>query len=115
MLSTREKLIGGLREKLGSRVKVNGNHPDTLPNTLSLAFKDVGAHTLASFISREVLISTGAAYHSDSVEISAVLKAIGTDPDTAAGTVRISTGRFTTSEEIDHAVEVLSNAVLQLS
>lgn len=115
MLSTKEKLITGLRDKLGSRVRVNGNHTDTLPNTLSLAFENVGAHTLASNISQEVLISTGAACHSDSTEISAVLKAIGTDLKTAAGTVRVSTGRFTTSEDINHAVEVLSSAVLNLS
>ena len=115
MLSTKELLFSGLRDKLGGRVKVNGNHTDTLPNTLSLAFDNVGAHTLASIISQDVLISTGAACHSDSTEISAVLKAIGTDLKTAASTVRVSTGRFTTSEEIEHAVEVLSSAVLKLS
>ncbi len=49
LLSTREKLLSGLREKLGSRVRVNGNHANTLPNTLSLAFKDVGAHMHAPF------------------------------------------------------------------
>lgn len=91
-----------------------GNHPETLPNTLSVAFDNVDAHTLASLISQEVLISTGAACHSGSAEISPVLKAIDADLKTAAGTVRISTGRFTTTEDIDHAMKVISNAVLKL-
>ena len=115
MLSSKEKLLNGLRDNLGSRITVNGNHTETLPNTLSVAFENVDAHTLSSLISQEVLISTGAACHSGSVKISPVLKAIDADLKTAAGTVRISTGRFTTIEEIDHAVKIISNAVLKLS
>ncbi len=115
MLSTRERLLNGLKDKLGNKVKVNGKLSDTLPNTLSVAFDNVEAHTLASLISTEVLISTGAACHSGSVEISPVLKAMNVDMKTAASTVRISTGKFTTMKEIDHAVKVISNTVLELS
>ncbi len=34
---------------------------------------------------------------------------------TAAGTVRISTGKFTKMEEIDQAADIISNAVMKLS
>jgi cysteine sulfinate desulfinase/cysteine desulfurase-like protein len=36
------------------------------------------------------------------------------DRITAAGTVRISTGKFTTAQEVDRAVEVITNAVNKL-
>jgi len=115
MLSTKEKLLIGLKNRLGNRVKVNGELAYTLPNTLSVAFENAEAHTLASLVSKEVYISTGSACHADSIEISPVLKAMNIELMTAASTVRISTGKYTTMEEIDRAVEIISNAVLKLS
>ena len=88
---------------------------NSLPNTLSIAFDKVEAHTLTTLISNEVLISTGSACHSGITEISPVLKAMKMELLTAAGTVRISTGKYTTGEEIDFAIETISNAVLKLS
>jgi cysteine desulfurase len=75
----------------------------------------VEAHTLASFVSSQVSFSTGSACHANTVEISPVLKAMQANRKTAAGTVRMSTGKFTTKEEIDHSVEAISMAVNQLS
>jgi cysteine desulfurase len=82
---------------------------------LSVAFTEVQAHALSSLISNEVYLSTGSACHSDSIEISPVLKAMRIEPMIAAGTVRISTGKFTTEVEVDYAVEAISRAVLKLS
>jgi len=114
MLSTKERLLNGLKNNLSNRVKVNGELSNTLPNTLSVSFDKTEAHALASLISKEVNISTGSACHADSIEISSVLKAMNIDLMTAASTVRISTGKFTTMGEIDLAVETISNAVLKL-
>ena len=114
MLSMRDKLLSGLKNNLGELIKVNVNLQNCLPNTLSIAFDKVEAHTLASVISKDILISTGSACHADSIEISSVLKAMNIDFETAAGTVRISTGKYTTAEEIDYAVESISNAVNKL-
>lgn len=115
MLSGKERLLNGLKSKLGERVIVNSDATNTLPNTLSVSFDNVEAHTLASVISNEVYISTGSACHADSIEISSVLKAMNIDLKIAAGMVRISTGKYTSNEEIDRAVEVISTAVLKLS
>lgn len=111
LFQMRQRLLDGLKEKSGLAIKVNANLDNCLPNTLSISVGKVEAHVLASAISSEVCISTGSACHADSVEISPVLKAMKVDWITAAGTVRISTGKFTTEAEIDRAVEVISNAV----
>ncbi|HAM97715.1 MAG TPA: cysteine desulfurase NifS [Marinilabiliales bacterium] len=115
MLTMRDRLLNGLKNNLGDKVKVNVNLQNCLPNTLSVAFDNVEAHTLASVISKEIFISTGSACHADSIEISSVLKAMNINIKTAAGTVRISTGKYTTTEEIDYAVKAISEAVKKLS
>jgi len=114
MFDTREKLLEGLFLNL-KKIKVNTNIDNSLPNTLSIAFDKIEAHSLTALIGNEVLISTGSACHSGITEISSVLKAMNMDLLTAASTVRISTGKYTTAEEIDFAVEAISNAVLKLS
>jgi cysteine desulfurase len=115
MYRMRERLLSGLLKKLGSMVKLNSDLRNCLPNTLSIAFEKVDAHTLTSLIGNEVLISTGSACHDDSVEISSVLKAMNIDAKTAACTVRISTGKYTTEEEIDLAIKAISDKVLILN
>jgi cysteine desulfurase len=115
MLMMRDRLLNGLKNNLGDKVKVNVDLQNCLPNTLSVAFDNVEAHTLASVISKDIFISTGSACHADSIEISSVLKAMNINIKTAAGTVRISTGKYTTAEEIDYAVKAISEAVKKLS
>ena len=110
----RERLLLGLQQKLGSAVKLNADLENCLPNTLSIAFEKVDAHTLTSLIGNEVLMSTGSACHANSVEISPVLKAMNIDTMTAACTVRISTGKYTTDKEIDQAISAITDKVLKL-
>jgi cysteine desulfurase len=114
MLLSKEQLFRGLKNNLGDRMKLNGELSGTLPNTLSVAFPGVESHTLASVIQNEVQISTGSACHDDSVKISSVLKAMNIDQSIAAGTVRLSTGKFTTPDEIDRAVAAITVTVRSL-
>ena len=114
MFEMRERLLLGLQEK-GLALKLNADLKNCLPNTLSISFENVEAHTLATAISSEVCISTGSACHADSIEISSVLKAMNTDLRIATSTVRISTGKYTSPKEIDRAVQSISNKVLEIS
>ncbi|HBL77338.1 MAG: cysteine desulfurase NifS [Bacteroidetes bacterium GWF2_42_66] len=115
MQVSRDLLLDGLVSQLGNQVHVNGSMENCLPNTLSVAFENVSAYALASFISSDVLISTGSACHSGETTISSVLQAMNLDFRTAAATVRISTGKKTKKEEIDFTVEVITNAVKKLT
>lgn len=115
MLATRNSLLKGLKSELGSRVTVNADLKNCLPNTLSIAFENVEAHTLAAAISDDICISTGSACHADSIEVSSVLQAMHIDHKIATNTVRISTGKYTSAEDIDRAVKIISRAVKKLS
>ena len=115
MQVSRDRLLNGLVSRLGNKVHVNSNLENCLPNTLSVAFENISAHALASFISSDVLISTGSACHSGETTISSVLQAMNLDFRTAAATVRISSGKNTPEEEIDFTIEVLVNAIKKLT
>lgn len=115
MLSAKENLLAKLQAQFGVKLKVNGDPVHSLPNTLSIAFDNVEAHTLASIISDDINISTGSACHANSIEISSVLKAMNTDPKIAAGTIRVSTGKHTSIREVETAVTIISNTVNKLT
>lgn len=108
----RDRLYEGLKQNL-SNIKLNG-HPDKrLPNTLSVSFANLEANTLLDEIT-SVAASAGAACHSDAIDISPTLSAMGVPVEYAMGTVRFSTGRFSTQSEIEQAVDVISAAVKRL-
>jgi len=115
MLACKTYLLNGLRNMIGEKLHVNGDLSNCLPNTLSVAFEGVDSHVLASEIGKDVYISTGSACHADVLEISSVLKAMKISPAIGAATVRISTGKYTTFEEIDRAVEIISKTVLNIN
>jgi len=112
MRAMRDRLAGGLERELGE-IRMNGHPERRLPNTLSVSFRMVEANTLLSEI-EEVAASAGAACHSDQVDVSPVLEAMGVPVEFAMGTVRFSTGRETREEDIDRAVEAVSSAVRRL-
>jgi len=111
----RDRLHGIIVDGLGEdALRLNG-HPDLrLPNTLSLSFRGVEANTLLSEIGDRVAASAGAACHTDRIDVSHVLEAMGVPEEWAMGTVRLSVGRSTTEEEIDSAAGVIVDAVRRL-
>ena len=113
MQAMRDRLHRGIASRIDD-VRLNG-HPDhRLPNTLSLAFKNLEANRLLEEIGLEVAASAGAACHADTVELSHVLQAMRVPVDWAKGTLRFSTGRMTQPEEIDRAAEVVVQAAKRL-
>jgi cysteine desulfurase len=85
-----------------------------LPNTLSLAFPGIQAASLLQRIGDRVAASAGSACHAGTIHVSSVLTAMGVEEDRAIGTVRFSTGRWTTPEEVDMAAEVVTIEVKKM-
>jgi len=109
----RNRLHAGLIEMLGD-IRLNGHPEKRLPNTLSLSFQNLEANRILEEIGLEVAASAGAACHADTVELSHVLEAMNVPLEWAKGTVRFSVGRMTTEDQIDRAIQVVSEAVIWL-
>ena len=99
MRAMRDRLWNAIHSALPS-ARLNGHPELRLPNTLSVSFPYVQANTLLSELQHSVAASAGAACHSDKVEVSHVLTAMRVPVYQAMGTVRFSTGRHTTPQEV---------------
>ncbi len=113
MKRMRDRLHEGLKENCRN-IALNGHPEKRLPNTLSIGFRGIEANTLLSEL-EDVAASAGAACHADQVDVSSVLEAMKTPVEYAMGTVRFSTGKLTTADEVDRAVNRISEAVKRLS
>jgi cysteine desulfurase len=99
-----------LQSLMGDQVVLNGHPEHHLPNTLNVSFVGrIGAEVLAALDG--VAASTGSACHSGRVELSPVLRAMGTAPHVGMGAVRFSLGRGTTKAEIDAVVAMIRDCV----
>jgi cysteine desulfurase len=63
---------------------------------------------------KDIAVSSGSACTSASLEPSYVLRAMGLDDELAHSSLRITVGRFTTKEELDHVVERIKDVVARL-
>ncbi len=113
MKSMRDRLHQGLQEKLEG-IRLNGHEEKRLPNTLSIAFPRIEADKLLSEIGG-VAASAGAACHSGHASISPVLTAMRVPEEYAKGTIRFSTGKMTTPEEIEQAIKIIVEGVQRLN
>lgn len=108
MRALRDRLLARLQQAAPGLTLV-GHPTERLPNTLNVLFPNVsGRQLLASCPG--VLASNGSACHADSEEPSAILLALGIPREAALGTVRLSVGRHTTTEDIDNAAARLTSA-----
>ena len=109
MANMRARLEAELTAVFGE-IRINGHPSKRLPNTSSVSFRRVEANTVLAEM-EDLAASAGAACHSDRVEVSSVLEAMGIPLEYAMGTLRFSVGRFTTAEEIDRAVAEVARVV----
>ena len=111
VLGLRDYFWEALRRQFGDRVVVNGHPHERLPNTLNVSFLDcVGAEVLGRLDG--VAASTGSACHAGRIELSPVLKAMGVSPEAGLGAIRFSLGRHTTKDEVNAAIQRLTDGVL---
>ena len=82
-------------------------HRHRLPNTLSIGLRDVKASVLLARLGDQLAASAGAACHTQTASVSAVLKAMDVPLEYAIGTLRLSTGRHTTEDEVRRAAALI--------
>lgn len=113
-IKLREKIIKWVTENIEDSY-LNGHPTQRLPNNINLGFRYIEGESIVLDLDMEgIAASTGSACSSKSLEPSHVLTAIGLKPEEAHGSLRVSLGRFTTEEDIDHFLEKLPGVIERL-
>jgi cysteine desulfurase len=94
-------------------VDFNGSQEHSLPGIANLSVADLDAETLMMSL-RNLALSSGSACTSASLEPSYVLKAMGRSDAQAHASLRFSFGRFTSDDDIDIAIQELTQSIAQL-
>lgn len=108
--------IGALRDRLWNGVKdieetyINGDVNQRYCGNLNVSFNFVEGESLMMAL-KDLAVSSGSACTSASLEPSYILRALGLNDEMAHSSIRFSIGRFTTEEEIDHAIETINKSI----
>lgn len=113
MHALRDRLEEGIRSAIPD-VVINGQAPRVV-NTTNLSFKDVDGESLLMSLDLEGLaVSHGSACSSGSLEPSRILLNMGIPLEQARSSIRFSLSRFTTAQEIEDAIAIVTRVVTRL-
>lgn len=107
----RDRLLKGLESM--EELYVNGDLEKRVVQNLNLSFNYVEGESLLMAID-SLAVSSGSACTSASLEPSYVLRAIGRNDELAHSSIRFSLGRFTTEEDVDYTIKLVSEKVEKL-
>lgn len=110
MSASSGRVIAGI-EAIGG-AQIFGDRAARVGNTVCVAFTGAEGQLLLIHLDLAgIMVSTGAACSSGSLEPSPVLLALGCSPEEARGALRISTGKDTSAAEIDALLAALRSAL----
>ena len=92
---------------------LNGHPTQRVPHNVNMSFNFVEGESLIMGI-KGIAVSSGSACTSASLEPSYVLRALGRSDELAHSSLRMTIGRYTTTEEIDYVVTTLRDRVARL-
>ena len=95
------------------QVFINGDLERRVPHNLNMSFNFVEGESLIMGI-KGLAVSSGSACTSASLEPSYVLRALGRSDELAHSSLRMTIGRFSTVEEIDYAIDTITQNVAKL-
>jgi len=107
----RDRLLNGLQSM--EELYINGDLDKRVVQNLNLSFNYVEGESLLMAID-SLAVSSGSACTSASLEPSYVLRAIGRNDELAHSSIRFSLGRFTTEEDVDYTIKLVSEKVDKL-
>lgn len=111
-LKLRDKLLKGILDNIPD-VYVNGDMEHHVSTNLNISFAYVEGESLMMAL-KDIAVSSGSACTSASLEPSYVLRALGRDDELAHSSIRFTFGRFTTEEDIDFTIKLLTEKVAKL-
>ena len=102
-----DKLIQG-----DDRFRLNGNRRQVLPNIIDFSVDGVDSAILLIALDLQgIAVSAGSACEAGAVEASHVLQAMGVEEKWLRSSIRLSVGKDNTTEDIEHAVSQIRDAV----
>lgn len=111
LIELKSYMINKIQNNLTDYI-INGDIDKRTLNNINLSFKDIDGESLLLALDLDgICVSSGSACHSDSMEPSHVLRAIGVPNDYISGTLRISFGKNTTKKEIDYLIEKIKEKI----
>lgn len=106
----RDQLIDGLKKIPGALL--NGDEIRRLPGNVNFCFPDTEAEGLLLLLDNKgICASSGSACTSGFLDPSHVLLAIGRDPQTARGSLRLTLDYENTPEEVETIIEAVTDTV----
>lgn len=113
LVQLRDKLVKGLLSL--PDVTLNGHPQRRLPGNVNVSIDRVeGESLILSLDMAGIAASSGSACTSGSLDPSHVLMAMGMDHQTAHGSLRLTLGKSTTSQDIDYVLSVVPGIVNRL-
>jgi cysteine desulfurase len=113
MRGFRDHLIKAVLKLPGTRL--NGHTTESLPHIANFSFEAIEGESLIMKLDEHgIAASTGSACSSPNLEPSHVLVALGVPLSMAHGSLRISTGRQTTAQDIEALLDALPIVVQEL-
>ncbi len=113
-----EKLSQNLTErilKIIPKTFLNGHPEKRLPNNVNITILDIEGEALLLHLDQYgICASTGSACHSQTLQPSHVLQAIGLPREIIHGSLRLTLGRETTKKDIDYVLKILPPIVKKL-
>ncbi len=109
--SLQKRLLDGLAGI--EQTFLNGHPKQRVPHNVNMSFNFVEGESLIMGI-KGIAVSSGSACTSASLEPSYVLRALGRSDELAHSSLRMTIGRYTTTEEIDYVVTTLRDRVARL-
>jgi cysteine desulfurase len=105
------RLVRGLMQI--DEVFLNGHPERRVPQNVNMSFNYVEGESLIMGL-KGLAVSSGSACTSASLEPSYVLRALGRSDELAHSSLRITIGRFSTEQDIDHAIASIRQTVVRL-
>lgn len=110
----RDALLDGIQAGL-PMARFTGHPENRLPSHASFIFEGLDSSTLLMHLDMKgVAASGGSACKTGNPEPSGVLLSLGYTPEEALGSLRLTVGRYTTTEDVEYAIETVVETVNKL-
>lgn len=113
LLPLRDRLAEGLLHI--PKTRLNGHPTERLPNSVNVSFLDIEGEAAVLYLDAEgVMVSTGSACASTSLDPSHVILATGLSYEAAHGSIRFTLGHATTMEDVEFVIKIMPGIVERL-